>query len=106
MIDIDHFKQYNDTYGHLAGDEVLRKVAKAVQGAFRRPRDLTVRMGARNSSCLPHTPASQLSMLAQRAVEAVQALAEPHRSSPVAETVTISVGAACCIPNADDNCSR
>lgn len=104
MIDIDHFKQYNDTYGHLAGDEVLRKVAKAVQNAFRRPRDLTVRMGGEEFVVvLPHTPASQLPMLAQRAVRAVQTLAEPHRSSPVAETVTISVGAACCIPNADDS---
>jgi two-component system chemotaxis family response regulator WspR len=41
-------------------------------------------------------------MLARRAVEAVQALAEPHRSSCVSDTVTISVGAACCIPKADD----
>jgi two-component system chemotaxis family response regulator WspR len=103
MVDIDHFKQYNDTYGHLAGDEVLRKVAKAVQNAFRRPRDLTVRMGGEEFVViLPHTPASQLTMLAQRAVRAVYGLREPHRSSPVADVVTISVGAACCIPGAED----
>ena len=103
MVDIDHFKQYNDTYGHLAGDEVLRKVARAVQGAFGRPRDLTVRMGGEEFVVvLPQTPADQLPMLARRAVEAVQALAEPHRSSSVGDTVTISVGAACCIPKADD----
>jgi two-component system chemotaxis family response regulator WspR len=104
MVDIDHFKQYNDTYGHLAGDEVLRRVARAVQDCFRRPRDLTVRMGGEEFVVvLPHTPADQLPMLAQRAVAAVEALGQPHRSSPVAEVVTISVGAACCTPAADDH---
>lgn len=102
MVDIDHFKQYNDTYGHLSGDEVLRKVARRVQECFRRPRDLTVRMGGEEFVVvLPQTPASELPMLAQRAVLAVRALEEPHVSSPVADVVTISVGASCCIPEAD-----
>jgi two-component system chemotaxis family response regulator WspR len=103
MVDIDHFKQYNDTYGHLAGDEVLRRVAKTVQYCFRRPRDLTVRMGGEEFVVvMPLTPPDQLAMLASRAVEAVEALAEPHRSSPVATVVTISVGAACVIPAVED----
>lgn len=103
MVDIDHFKQYNDTYGHLAGDEVLRRVARGLQDCFRRPRDLTVRMGGEEFVVvLPLTPADQLDMLAQRAVRAVEEIAEPHRSSPVADVVTISVGAACCVPSNDD----
>lgn len=102
MIDIDHFKQYNDTYGHLAGDEVLRKVARAVQDTFRRPRDLTVRLGGEEFLVvLPATPHDQLAMLAQRAVQAVRGLDEPHKSSPVAGHVTISVGAASCVPDKD-----
>jgi two-component system chemotaxis family response regulator WspR len=102
MVDIDHFKQYNDSYGHLSGDEVLRKVARAVRDTFRRPRDLTVRLGGEEFVVvLPATPPEQLPMLAQRAVEAVRALGEPHKSSPVADHVTISVGAASCIPDKD-----
>jgi two-component system chemotaxis family response regulator WspR len=103
MVDIDHFKQYNDTYGHLAGDEVLRRVAHTVQECFRRPRDLTVRMGGEEFVVvLPLTPVDQLTMLARRAVQAVEGMAEPHRSSPVAQVVTISVGAACCTPTLDE----
>lgn len=103
MIDIDHFKQYNDTYGHLAGDEVLRTVAQTVQGAFRRPKDLVVRLGGEEFVVvLPNTPASDLAMLANKAVEVIEALDLRHISSPVANRVTISVGAATCLPKRDD----
>ncbi|WCT79556.1 diguanylate cyclase domain-containing protein [Novosphingobium humi] len=103
IIDIDHFKQFNDTYGHLAGDEVLRKVAQAVQAAFRRPKDLVVRLGGEEFVVvLPATPLGHLAMLAQRAVEAVEALDLAHSSSPVSGRVTISVGGAGCQPDRDD----
>lgn len=103
IIDIDHFKQFNDTYGHLAGDEVLRKVAQAVQAAFRRPKDLVVRLGGEEFVVvLPATPLGHLTMLAQRAVEAVEALDLAHSSSPVSERVTISVGGAGCQPDRED----
>ena len=103
IIDIDHFKQFNDTYGHLAGDEVLRKVAQAVQAAFRRPKDLVVRLGGEEFVVvLPATPLGHLTMLAQRAVEAVEALDLAHSSSPVSGRVTISVGGAGCQPDRED----
>ncbi|WP_290009637.1 diguanylate cyclase domain-containing protein [Novosphingobium humi] len=103
IIDIDHFKQFNDTYGHLAGDEVLRKVAQAVQAAFRRPKDLVVRLGGEEFVVvLPATPLGHLAMLAQRAVEAVEALDLAHSSSPVSGRVTISVGGAGCQPDRED----
>jgi two-component system chemotaxis family response regulator WspR len=103
MVDIDHFKQYNDTYGHLAGDEVLKTVAQAVQATFQRPRDLAVRLGGEEFAVvLPQTPARDVLALANKAVSAVKALAIPHRASSAADCVTISVGAATCIPVRDE----
>ncbi|NOW45747.1 two-component system chemotaxis family response regulator WspR [Novosphingobium sp. SG751A] len=103
IIDIDHFKQFNDTYGHLAGDEVLRKVAQCVQAAFRRPKDLVVRLGGEEFVVvLPATPMSHLAMLGQRVVDAVEALDLAHSSSPVSDRVTISVGGAGCQPDRED----
>lgn len=103
MVDIDHFKQYNDTYGHLAGDEVLRSVALALKETFRRPKDLAVRMGGEEFVVvLPHTPAKELAVLAERAVLAVEALNLPHIASPVADHVTISVGGSTRMPERDE----
>jgi two-component system chemotaxis family response regulator WspR len=105
MIDIDHFKQYNDTYGHLAGDEVLKAVAQAVQATYQRPRDLAVRMGGEEFVVvLPHTPPGDILALANKAVDAVEALNTPHRASSAADHVTISVGAATCIPTREAEC--
>lgn len=99
MIDIDHFKQYNDSFGHLAGDEVLKAVAQAVQSVFQRPKDLTVRMGGEEFVViLPQTPASGVGVLADRVVRAVEALNIPHGASSTSEWVTISVGGATCVP--------
>lgn len=102
VIDVDHFKQYNDNYGHLAGDEVLKSVAQAVQATFRRPRDLAVRLGGEEFAVvLPQTPASDAIGLANKTVQAVAALGVPHRASSAAGHVTISVGAATCVPTLD-----
>ena len=58
MIDVDHFKHYNDTYGHLAGDEVLKKVAEAIRDGCRRSTDLAARYGGEEfAAVLPLTPA-------------------------------------------------
>ena len=103
IIDIDHFKQYNDTYGHLAGDEVLRAVAQTVQRTYRRPKDLVVRLGGEEFVVvLPATPLADLPMLAQRVVDAIIALDLPHKSSPVINRVSISVGGASCLPGRED----
>jgi two-component system chemotaxis family response regulator WspR len=103
MVDIDHFKQYNDTYGHLAGDEILRSVALALKETFARPKDLAVRMGGEEFVVvLPHTSAAELAVLAKRAVLAVEALNLPHSASPVADHVTISVGGATRTPEREE----
>jgi two-component system chemotaxis family response regulator WspR len=104
MVDIDHFKQYNDTYGHLAGDEVLKTVAQAIMQSFRRPKDLSARFGGEEFVVvLPQTANGDLQMLAQRGVNAVEALNLPHSASTVCGNVTISAGGATSIPRNGDS---
>lgn len=103
IIDVDHFKQYNDTYGHLAGDEVLKAVARALKGAFQRPKDLAVRLGGEEFAVvLPQTQGSDLAFLADKVVRAIEALGLPHAASPIADKVTISVGGATHVPAGDE----
>jgi len=104
MLDIDHFKQYNDGHGHLAGDEVLRTVAQTVMEGFCRPMDLAARFGGDEFGViLPHTAAGDLPSLGNRVVKAVEALGLPHVSSVVGERVTLSAGGATCTPCRGDS---
>ncbi|WP_210249968.1 diguanylate cyclase domain-containing protein [Labrys sp. KNU-23] len=107
IIDVDHFKQYNDTYGHLAGDEVLKTVATAVRGTFQRPKDLAVRLGGEEFAVvLPQTQTGDLAFLAAKVVQAIEALGLPHSASPIADKVTISVGGATHIPTGEEQPER
>lgn len=104
MVDIDHFKQYNDTYGHLAGDEVLRTVAQTVMRSFRRPKDLAARFGGEEFVViLPQTAAADLQALAEMVVSAVEALNLPHSASSVGGAVTISAGGATANPRTGES---
>jgi len=104
MLDIDHFKQYNDSHGHLAGDEVLRTVAQTLMESFRRPRDLTARFGGDEFGViLPQTADGDLARLGNRVVNAVEKLCLPHKDSSVGEKVTLSVGGATCTPRSGDS---
>ncbi|MCW3480124.1 PleD family two-component system response regulator [Neisseriaceae bacterium JH1-16] len=99
MIDVDNFKRYNDTYGHVAGDTVLRRVADALQGTIQRPTDLAARFGGEEFALLlPFTPAEGAEQLAERARLAVETLAIPSADGKV---VTISVGGASLTPERD-----
>jgi diguanylate cyclase (GGDEF)-like protein len=100
MIDVDSFKEYNDHYGHLAGDECLRKIANALQGTLRRPGDLLARYGGEEFvAILPATPLSGGLMIGQQLREAVIALGLQHAKSAAEPQVTVSVGIATIVPD-------
>lgn len=99
MIDVDHFKQFNDTYGHIAGDEVLRKIAQTIKDSFKRSTDLAARFGGEEFAViLPETPLADVRRLGEKLSRAVEALNLPHVASAVGRHVTISVGGATAIP--------
>lgn len=98
MCDVDFFKQYNDHYGHPAGDECLKKVAKTLQGCVRRPADLTARYGGEEFAVvLPDTDLAGAVQVAEEMRRALENLALPHAGSE-SGFVTISIGVACTVP--------
>jgi diguanylate cyclase (GGDEF)-like protein len=102
MADIDHFKEYNDNYGHVAGDECLRRIAVCFAQAMKRPADLVARYGGEEFACiLPDTGTEGATWLASSLREKVAEMAIPHAFSPAAECVTVSVGAATMYPAPD-----
>lgn len=99
MVDVDHFKQYNDHYGHVEGDACLQRVAGALAQLVARADDLVARFGGEEFAILlPDTDAQQACALAHRVCEAVRSLGLPHASSDTASCVTVSVGVACVYP--------
>ena len=102
MLDIDHFKQYNDSYGHIQGDQCLTQVAGVIEKSLERPSDFAARYGGEEFSILlPETPMDGGIQIAQRVMESVRALQIEHQSSTAASYVTISVGIASIIPDAN-----
>lgn len=92
MIDVDYFKRYNDTYGHLAGDECLRKIAAAVKAAKKRPDDMVARYGGEEIVVmLPACDAPGAVQIANEMLSAIQALAIVHTGNPPG-VVTASAG--------------
>jgi diguanylate cyclase (GGDEF)-like protein len=92
MADIDFFKRYNDTYGHQAGDQVLRSVAEALRGGLR-PADCVSRYGGEEFLViLPDTDGEGAQAVAERLRERVQALGIEHESSSIDGMLTISLG--------------
>ncbi|MGF1601807.1 MAG: diguanylate cyclase domain-containing protein [Thermosynechococcaceae cyanobacterium] len=103
MIDIDFFKQFNDTYGHLEGDHCLRQVAQCIQDGLHRPRDLVARYGGEEFGViLPETSERGASRLAERICENIRALEITHVTSPIGNRVTISLGIATTIPDVSE----
>ena len=102
LIDIDHFKTVNDRYGHLVGDDCLRKVSQAIAAQVRRPPDLVCRYGGEELAVvLPETHCEGVSALAERirhSVEILQVEVEGERMS-----VTVSLGYAATTPTQQDN---
>ena len=99
VIDVDHFKSYNDHLGHAEGDIVLRRVAQTLQQTAGRPGDLTARYGGEEFvMLLPETDAVAAESLAQEARLAIEALQIRHPASPVSPWITISLGGKTAIP--------
>ncbi len=100
MIDIDFFKNFNDSYGHLAGDDCLRMVAGALETALKRGGDFLARYGGEEfAAILPNTDLDGVASVAEHMRRAVEALELPHKDSSVSDRVTVSLGAASVVPN-------
>lgn len=104
MADIDYFKPFNDGYGHLAGDECLKKVARSLGAALTRDSDVCCRYGGEEFvTLLPETNLDGALIVANKQLQNVRELAHPHAYSKVSKSVTVSLGVASLVPQQYDN---
>ncbi|HSM13161.1 MAG TPA: sensor domain-containing diguanylate cyclase [Thermoanaerobaculia bacterium] len=95
LLDVDHFKKYNDTCGHPRGDEVLKEVAQLLTTAFNRAGDLVARYGGEEFVVLlPHTSFDAARTIAEQARLRIETRGIEHPASPTAKVVTVSIGVA------------
>ena len=103
MIDIDHFKEYNDHYGHIQGVDCLIRVAKVLTTAATRSRDFIARFGGEEFVLvMPETDAAAAAKIAERCRQLIFKAQIPHANSPVSNVVTISVGVGTILPSHQD----
>lgn len=101
MLDIDYFKQYNDTYGHIEGDKALKSVAEVLKDTLQRPSDFVFRLGGEEFGVLlTQEDESSSAQLAREIGDAVKKKKILHEGSLVSKYLTMSIGVVCCI--ADD----
>ncbi len=99
LCDIDFFKQYNDTYGHVVGDECLQQVAQAINQAVKRPADLVARYGGEEFMViLPNTPLEGCLKVARDIQKSVQSFRITHEASTIDQYITLSIGIANTVP--------
>jgi diguanylate cyclase (GGDEF)-like protein len=107
LLDIDAFKQYNDFYGHPAGDRALRAVARTAASGLRRPADLAARYGGEEMVLLlPDTEAAQAQQVVASICSAIADLQIPHEASGVAPMLTVSAGGATLNTATTENCAE
>jgi len=100
MADIDHFKSYNDNYGHLAGDDCLKKVARLLYQTLKRPADLVARYGGEEFVVLlPETDLEGAKLLAEKIRSNVEDAGLPHAYSEAHDRVTVSLGVSSILPS-------
>jgi diguanylate cyclase (GGDEF)-like protein len=99
MIDVDYFKRFNDAYGHVVGDDCLRRVAEAVASKARRAGELAARYGGEEFAILlPNVELAEAQQLAEWVCDSVRVLQIPHTNSAAADHVTVSIGVASATP--------
>ena len=99
ICDIDYFKDYNDTYGHLKGDETLYSVAQTIRSALKRPTDLVARFGGEEfAMILPNTDIKGAQRVAEGVKAALEELRIEHKTSKVKPYITLSFGVAAIVP--------
>jgi diguanylate cyclase (GGDEF)-like protein/PAS domain S-box-containing protein len=103
MLDIDYFKQYNDFYGHIKGDDCLRRVAETLNTAGSRARDFFARFGGEEFALiLPETDAEAAAKVAERCKSLIFKAQIPHEQSPIGQLLTISIGVGTIVPTNQD----
>ena len=106
MIDVDHFKSYNDTYGHIAGDEALKRVASTIFASCDRSTDLAARFGGEEFALvLPGTPAGSALLAAEKLRRAIEAMQIPQKDAGSGPWLTVSIGAATAVPREGQACT-
>ncbi|WP_422417432.1 diguanylate cyclase [Pseudomonas sp. GZD-222] len=107
MIDVDYFKAFNDTFGHLAGDEALRKVAEAIRGSCARPSDLPARYGGEEFALvLPNTSPGGARLVAEKLRQSVAAMNIAHDMPQPNSSLTVSIGLATLTPGIGSHCRQ
>ncbi len=107
MIDVDFFKTYNDSFGHVEGDEALRKVAASIREASSRPSDLPARYGGEEFALvLPSTSPGGARLVAEKLRMAVAALKIPHIAPAEGASLTISIGLSTMTPVQGTDCRQ
>jgi diguanylate cyclase (GGDEF)-like protein len=102
LLDVDHFKAFNDYYGHVAGDFCLRRVAETLLASTRRPAEFVVRYGGEEFAIvMPNTAPDGVGRFGDWICQQVRELAIPHKDSTTASIVTLSVGLTTLVPSAD-----
>ncbi|MDH5638285.1 MAG: diguanylate cyclase, partial [Nitrospinota bacterium] len=105
LIDVDYFKKFNDSYGHIAGDECLKKVARAISFSVSRPADTVARYGGEEFAViLPETDGAGAQKIGVAIMDKVGKLGIKHESSEVGKTLTVSQGVATMVPDDKKKC--
>ena len=106
MCDIDYFKLYNDHYGHVKGDECLKKIARCFKNTFMRATDVPARFGGEEFAViLPDTELEEARQLSEKLGDSIHALKITHEASRAADHITISTGIACMQPGQQVSCT-
>ncbi|WP_100186418.1 GGDEF domain-containing protein [Marinomonas sp. BSi20584] len=93
LIDVDYFKQYNDTYGHISGDEALQKIASSLESIINKETDLLARYGGEEFVViLPNKSAKQAEEIAQQMKQVIELINIEHKTSKIADVITVSIG--------------